>query len=68
MGTVRRDAPYDWDKLYFIGRYRLQFSDDEFWECTPRKFWKIYEMMNGNTKTAEKQNNDKLPSLADFGI
>lgn len=39
-----------------------------FGNAHPGKFWKIYEMMNGNTKTAEKQNNDKLPSLADFGI
>lgn len=32
------DDSYDWDNLYYIGRYRLKMSDDEFNECTPSKF------------------------------
>ena len=34
----------DWDNLYFIGRYRLKMSDDEFWNCPPRRFYKLHEL------------------------
>ncbi|MCL1844597.1 MAG: hypothetical protein FWF77_01700 [Defluviitaleaceae bacterium] len=37
----------DWDRLYYIGRERLvNFypTDDEFWNSTPRRFWKLYEL------------------------
>lgn len=37
----------DWDKLYFVGRERLKSfftNDEEFWNSTPRRFWKLYEL------------------------
>jgi len=34
--------PNDWDWLYFIARYKLQMSDDEFWDISPRRFDKLY--------------------------
>ncbi|MBQ9598858.1 MAG: hypothetical protein IJJ55_05995 [Clostridia bacterium] len=49
--------------LYFIGRYRLQFTEAEFWDCVPRKFWKLLDLMNG--KVTERE---RLPSMADLGI
>jgi hypothetical protein len=49
--------------LYFIARYRLHFTDDEFWNCTPRKFWKLFELMNG-----KEPETSRLPTLADLGI
>jgi hypothetical protein len=32
---------HDWDEMYFFARYRLRMSDDEFWACTPRRYWKL---------------------------
>lgn len=29
--------------MYVIGRYRLNFTDDEFWNATPCKLWAIYK-------------------------
>jgi hypothetical protein len=36
-----KSEPYDWDSLYYITRYRFRMDDDEFWGCTPRRFWKL---------------------------
>ncbi len=43
-GENHGDDSLDWDRLYFIGRYRLLMSDKEFWGCTPRRFWKLSDM------------------------
>jgi hypothetical protein len=37
----RKIEPYDWDSIYYTARYRLLMGDDEFWGCTPRRFWKL---------------------------
>jgi len=34
----------DWDEVYYIGRYRLLMSDDEFWGSTPRRFDKLHRL------------------------
>lgn len=60
---MRRYEPYDWDMLYFIGKYRLQLGEREFWECTPRKFWKLHDLLNGKVESR-----NQLPTLADLGI
>ena len=49
--------------LYFVGKYRLQLSENEFWDATPRKFWKLFDLMNGKVDKKEE-----LPTLADLGI
>jgi len=35
------DEGYDWDWLYYTARYRLRMSDEEFWDETPRRIWKM---------------------------
>lgn len=35
---------YDWDNLYYIGRYKLLMGDDEFWGCTPKRYWKLFSL------------------------
>jgi hypothetical protein len=35
---------WDWDALYFSARYRLLMTDAEFWDCTPRRFWKLTKL------------------------
>jgi hypothetical protein len=37
-----------------VGRYRLKFSDDEFWHATPLKFWTIYRALFGKEKQTEQ--------------
>jgi len=32
---------WDWDWLYYTGRYRLRMTDEEFWDSTPRRVWKL---------------------------
>jgi hypothetical protein len=46
------EATHDWDSLYYIGRYWLGMSDDEFWATTPRRFCKLqYLWMLDHGKT-----------------
>lgn len=39
------DKEFDWHLLYFIAKPALNFSDEEFWQATPKKILTMLRMM-----------------------
>lgn len=59
----RKDEAYDWDWLYYVGRYHLNMSDNEFWSCTLRRFLKLCKLWskdNGITKDGDTKTDKKV--------
>jgi hypothetical protein len=55
---------WDWDWLYYMGTNLLKMSEKEFWRCTPRKLfalWNVHKKVNGlDTKTTKKEENKEV--------
>jgi len=45
----------DWDNLYYMGRYLLCMSDNEFWHCSPRRFFKLLYLWGIHHKMIEPE-------------
>nr|DAE46651.1 MAG TPA: tail assembly chaperone protein [Caudoviricetes sp.] len=36
--------------MYIIARYRLKFTEDEFWSATPLKLWTVIKSITAGTE------------------
>jgi hypothetical protein len=50
---TERESAINWDEWYFIARYSLQMDDAEFWNCTPRRFVKLFDMYKRSLTTTQ---------------
>lgn len=62
--TETDSGAYDWDWAYYTARYRLLMNDEEFWGCTPKRFWKLVSLWNedhGHTSGVREFEIDEIP-------
>jgi hypothetical protein len=51
----------NWDEIYFTARYNLKMSNEEFWDCTPRRYSKLCDLFvkfNSLNKSEPEINKD----------
>lgn len=50
----------DWDWLEYLRRYRLQMSEEEFWNSTPRKIMKLLALWKRDNVMEKDENEPEI--------
>ena len=53
----------DYDHLFYFATVELGFTEEQFWDCTPRKLFALIEVYNDRHSDKSKKDEDDVVYL-----
>ncbi|MHB8984052.1 MAG: phage tail assembly chaperone [Carboxydocellales bacterium] len=57
------DSGWDWPWLMYMGTVLLRMTENEFWRCTPRKLFALWNAHKRYNSSPEEQNKPSVACL-----
>jgi hypothetical protein len=59
MNKINFQENWDWSLLYYLGTVVFNMTEQEFWQCTPRKLFALLEV-HGEITGKSPEDNGKI--------